>query len=297
MLKKRALKKIFVTTLTMFIILVFYTFPFVNKDSHLLRTNLEIEDITNLNTDSIYLINPEGYLVRTEVFINSRDIYERIPKIIDYLVIDNDKIPIHLNGYLPNSVQLLSFSLENKHLRLNFSKDLTTCSNMDIVVSGIVYSFLEQKEIEKVSLLIEDQILDGYQNLTKDVGINKEFLFSVRKDIQKVILYYMDNTNTYYVPVTKYLNDTREKVEIIVEELKKNHTNLISLENIHTQLLDYRNEENVFFLNFNEYLIEEDTNAYEKLLNTIAYSIFDNYDVNMVMFEVNHQKIKYISRN
>ena len=82
MLKKRALKKIFVTTLTMFIILVFYTFPFVNKDSHLLRTNLEIEDITNLNTDSIYLINPEGYLVRTEVFINSRDIYERISDIV-----------------------------------------------------------------------------------------------------------------------------------------------------------------------------------------------------------------------
>ena len=126
--------------------------------------------------------------------------------------------------------------------------------------------------------------------------MGKEYFFSSRKDIQKVVLYYLDNTNTYYVPITKYLNDNREKVEIIVEELKKTHKDLISFENIHTKLLNYKEEENVFFLNFNEYLLDSSPTISDKILNTIAFSIFDNYDVNMVMFEVNYEKITYITR-
>ena len=36
--------------------------------------------------------------------------------------------------------------------------------------------------------------------------------------------------------------------------------------------------------------------AQEKILNTISYSVFDNYDVNRVMFQVEGETYKYIKR-
>ena len=49
-------------------------------------------------------------------------------------------------------------------------------------------------------------------------------------------------------------------------------------------------------LNFNDYLLENYPKN-EDLLQTIAYSVFANYDVNMVMFEVNNKEYNYIKRS
>lgn len=297
MLRQKAIKKIFITTLTMFIILTVYTIPsFHLNDKSTLRTNLEIQDIMNLKTDTIYLLNQENYFVQTEVVIEENKLEDKIKVIMDYLTIDNDKIPIRLNGYIPKNVTLLNYFLSNTELYLNFSKEFLEIPDRDKVITGIVYSFLEQDRISFVSFQVEGKQLESYQKLTKEIGINKEYLFSSRKNIQKVVVYYLDSTSTYYVPVTKYMNNSKEKVEIIVEELKKTQKDLISLEDIHTELLDYKEQENVFFLNFNEYLLEDSLIDRDKLLHTIAFSIFDNYDVNMVMFEVNQEKIGYITR-
>ena len=72
MLKTKAIRKIFTTTLTMFIILTVFTIPTTTKNKNILRTNLEIEDVTNLSTDKIYLLNSSNLLVRTEVFIEGK---------------------------------------------------------------------------------------------------------------------------------------------------------------------------------------------------------------------------------
>ena len=63
------------------------------------------------------------------------------------------------------------------------------------------------------------------------------------------------------------------------------------------QLLDYYEQENVLFLNFNDYLFDSDDKILEEVLYSIAYSVFDNYDVSMVMFEVNNQYVNQISRD
>ena len=104
--------------------------------------------------------------------------------------------------------------------------------------------------------------------------------------------------NLYYVPVTKYLNDNRDKIKIIVEELSSNYiyeSNLMSFLNSNTKLLEYREDDDVMYLNFNDYLFDGNDKVLEEVIYSLAYSVFDNYDVNMVMFEVNGQKIGYIS--
>ena len=49
-------------------------------------------------------------------------------------------------------------------------------------------------------------------------------------------------------------------------------------------------------MNFNAHLEDYNEEITEKVLNEIAYSVFDSYDVNMVNFEINSKKLKYISR-
>lgn len=296
MLKKKAIKKLFVTTLTMFIILTIFTIPTTRNKTKVLRTNLEIEDITSLNTDSIYLLNNNNYLVKADVFIDSSILEEKIVKIINYITIDNNKVPMGLNGYIPKDTKLIDYSIKNDNLELNFSKELLNTEQEELMITGLVYSLLEQEKIKTISIKVENTPMKEYQFLNKKIGINKEYLYTSKKDLQKVVIYYMDDTNSYYVPVTKYVNDNREKIEVIIDELKNTKKDLISLENIHTKLLNYSEENNSLLLNFNEYLLDENEDSRNKLINTIAYSVFDNYDVNMVLFECNNKKIKQIKR-
>ena len=138
--------------------------------------------------------------------------------------------------------------------------------------------------------------------LDKSFGINEMFNLTSRHDINKVVVYYLENidNNLYFVPVTKYLNDDRDKIKIIVEELSSSYiyeTNLMSFLNSNIKLLEYREEDDIMYLNFNDYLFDGNDKVLEEVIYSLAYSVFDNYDVKMVMFEVNNEKIDYISIN
>ena len=75
MLLKTTIKKLLKTTLIMFIILSISTIPLINKNnSNVLRTNLEIEDITSIPANSIYLLNKENLLVKVNVFLKNQKI-------------------------------------------------------------------------------------------------------------------------------------------------------------------------------------------------------------------------------
>jgi spore germination protein GerM len=295
MLRKKALRKIFITTLSMLIILTIYTIPTTQKPN-VLRTNLEIEDITNLKTDIIYLLNKEDYLVKTEIFLDSNKLEDKIRKIIDYLIIDNNKVPINLNGYIPKNTKLLDINIESNSLVLNFSKEFKNSSNEEIMITGIVYSLLELKDIKEVSFKVENNFYKDYTNLNNNIGINNNIMYNSRKDINRVITYYLDDTDSYYVPVTNYVNDEREKIEIIIDSLKETKKGLISYINENTKLLNYEENNNLFILNFSKELKDDNTTSEDKILNTISYSVFDNYDVNMVLFQIEGETYKYIKR-
>lgn len=295
MLKRKALRKIFITTLSMLIILTIYTIPTTQKPN-VLRTNLEIEDITNLSTDKIYLLNKNNYLVKTDVFIDTNKLENKVKKIIEYLTINNNKIPSNLNGYIPKNTKLLDFNIESNSILLNFSKEFTNSNNEEMMITGIVYSLLEINEIKEVSFKVEDKFYKDYNNLNKDIGINKNILYTNRNNISKVVTYYLDESDNYYVPVTNYINDKREKIEIIIDSLKETKKGLISYINDNTKLLNYLEENNLLILNFSKDLKNENNEVEDKILNTISYSVFDNYDVNMVMFQVEGETYKYIKR-
>lgn len=311
MLKSRAIRKIFITTLSLFIFLVVYSLPTLDN-SYVLKTNLEIESTTGLATDNIYLLNDDGYLVKSRVLLEGTTLEDRIAEVLDQLTVrDENHFPKGLFPYIPKGTKVLNILHGEGKVTVDFSHEFL---NMDVytekqIISGVVFSILDLGDVEEVIILVEGGVLREYPNtkeglsspLTKNIGINQEYNLTSRDDISKVVIYYLSRINDkmYYVPVTKYLNDSRDKIKIIIDELSTSYIyepNLMSFLHSQVELLDYYEQENVLFLNFNKFLFDSDDKVLEEVLYSISYSVFDNYDVSMVMFEVNDQYVGQVSR-
>ena len=296
--KEIVLKKVLLTTLSMFIILTIFTIPTI-INSNVLRTNLEIEDISSINTNKVYLLNKDNLFVQVDLFLDYKDMDDQIKKIISYLTVSNTETPVGLNGFIPKNTKLLNIKKDKDIIYLDFSKELLS-NNIDYTITGIVYSLLEIDTIKKISITVNNDYVKGYEGLLdKSIGINKSYLYNSRMNLCKVVIYYLNtvNDNNYYVPVTKYLNDKREKIEIIIDELKQStfSSNLISTMNPQVVLLDYKEDNNVLFLNFNDLLLDSSSDD-NSIIDVISYSVFDNYDVNMVVFEVNGTMVDSIKK-
>ena len=311
MLKSRAIRKIFITTLSLFIFLVVYSLPTLDN-SYVLKTNLEIESTTGLATDNIYLLNDDGFLVKSRVLLEGTTLEDRIVEVLDQLTVrDENHFPKGLFPYIPKGTKVLNILHGEGKVTVDFSHEFL---NMDVytekqIISGVVFSILDLGDVEEVIILVEGEVLREYPNtkeglsspLTKNIGINQEYNLTSRDDISKVVIYYLSRINDemYYVPVTKYLNDSRDKIKIIIDELSTSYIyepNLMSFLHSQVELLDYYEQENVLFLNFNKFLFDSDDKVLEEVLYSISYSVFDNYDVSMVMFEVNDQYVGQVSR-
>lgn len=299
------------TTLSMFIILCTFTLTsFMNNN--VLKTNLEIEEISGIVTDDIYLLSKNNYLVKKKILIDSDDIAFKIKKALSEMVnSSNNKYSNELIGPIPEGTNIIDVIVGEDIITVNFSKELlnVNINHEKHMISAIVYTVINIGNVKGVSILVEGNFLDKYPNtgeslnkvLDKNIDINREFRVVSRDDISKVVVYYLDDIddNLYYVPVTKYLNDSRDKIEIIVEELSSSYIyedNLMSFLNNKVKLLEHSIENDVFFLNFNEYLFDSNDIVLEEVLYCISYSVFDNYDVSMVMFQVNGKEVNHVFR-
>ena len=312
MLKSKAIRKIFITTLSLFIFLFVYSLPTLD-DSYVLRTNLEIESTTGLATDNIYLLNEDGYLVKSRVLLEGTTLEDKIKEILEQLIISDDNhFPKGLFAYIPKNTKVLNVLCGEGKVTVDFSSQFLDMGVHEEkqIISDIVFSILDLDDIEEVIILVEGTVLSEYPNtkeklsspLNKNIGINQEYELTSREDVSKVVIYYLSRINDemYYVPVTKYLNDSRDKIKIIIDELSTSYIyepNLMSFLHSKVELLDYYEQENVLFLNFNKFLFDSEDKVLEEVLYSISYSVFDNYDVSMVMFEVDNQYVGQVSRN
>lgn len=312
MLRTKAIRKIFLTTLTLFILLTVFTITNY-KNENVLRTNLEIEDIAGLKTNVIYLLNDEGLLVQDRVLLDGSSVEEKIEKLLINLIEGSTcSFADGLSKVIPKGTVVNNVMFGNKYVTIDFSKELLNVSEEKekSMITAIVYSVMDLDDFLGVSILVEGKSLEEYPNskekinkiLDKSIGINKNYDITSFNNINKVVIYYLENINDnlYYVPVTKYVNDDREKVNIIVEELASSYiyeSNLMSFLNSNVSLIEYEEKDNIMSLNFNDYLFDGNDKVLEEVLYSIAYSVFDNYDVSMVSFEVNGEIIDHIDKN
>lgn len=305
MLKKKALRKIFITTLTAFILLVAYSIPNTMKEEKTIKTNLEVEYITGIGTNYIYLLDKNNYLVKTNILLDKQDKTEQIKLLLNNLIQnDNAKFPNGLKATIPENTKVINVNYDEEYVTINFSKKFLNIkqSLKEKMIESIVYSIMDLGDIKGVIIEVEDEILKDYAKvLDKSLGINKEYNIKSRKNINKVVIYYLEkiDNNEYYVPVTKYVNDDRDKIKIIVDELTTSYIyepNLMSFLNSNTKLLNHAEKENVMSINFNNAIFDKNNKIVEEVTYTLAYSVFDNYDVNQVLIQVDGNNIETIGK-
>ena len=313
MLKKMINKKLAITSAALFALFLIYLVPkdslYQMKDAPSKVSYVDAQ----VNTEEVYLLNHHNLLGRTKIVCNkpSNDIIKRAQFIVESLILDgpnSSSIPSGFRAIIPSGTKVNGISYDNRVLKINFSKELLEINEEleEKMIEAIVYSVTTIDGVDNVILYVDNKILTFLpktktslpSTLNRTIGINKEYDFTKLDNINQVTVYYVDkwDDNFYYVPVTKYVNDDREKVKIIIDELTSTssyHSDLMSFLNSNTEILNVTTTDDIMELNFNSYIFQdsEDKNILEEVIHTISLSIKDNYDVSEVVFKVNEEEI------
>lgn len=302
MLKRRAFRKIIITTFSLLTVFAICIIPnSLNSKDNFLDTKIDLEYVNNLGTNEIYLLGPNKYLVKTNVLLETDNINTKIRSILDYLTIQkSDKLPTGLSGIIPMNTKVNNVEIKESIVTIDFSKELLEVKEEleERLIEAITYSIINIDGVEAITIKVDGNLLTELPKtkkklpelLNRNFGINKVFDIDNLNGIQKVTLYYLDkiSNQNYYVPVTKYLNDDREKINIIIDNLSSNYiyeSSLVSLLNQNTELINYEIEDEIMTLNFNNSIFTHDK-ILEEVTYTIKESVCSTYPVKSVILEV-----------
>ena len=312
MLKKISIRKIVLSSLALFAMFLIYIIP-ANENTLDIKEELEYVN-TNVESSPIFLMDQNSYVALTSVAVNDTSIENKARQLIRVLTIGgmDSKIPSGFSAIIPPNTEILSLSYENGIIKVDFSKDLLNISENleEKLVESIVYTLTSIDKVNGVIIYVEGDILTKLpktkinlpSTLDKTFGINKEFDLTSTKDITDVTIYYINqiSDNYYYVPVTKYVNDNRDKASIIIDELSSNfnpNKNLMSFLNGGTKLVSSIVKDGKMQLNFNEEILNSSVSEdiSKETLDMITLSIGANYDVKEVVFNVGDRKLYEIA--
>ena len=311
MLKKMSIRKIIISTFTLFILLIIYLIP-SNDENEIKLKNSGVEYTYSNNLNPIYLLDSNDYVARTSIKTCACDGVERAKDLLEGLIIDGKKSNIIPNGFksiIPSETQILDLQLQEGTLTINFSKELLDINEKyeEKMLEAIIYTLTSIEGIDNVIIQVEGEPLtklpqSGKQLptvLDKSYGINKIYELTSTKDITSYTTYYVStyNDNYYYVPVTKYINnENQDKIKVIIEEMSSApiyESNLMSFLNVNTKLLDYEQEDNILKLKFNDMILSDITsnNILEEVIYTISLSMNDMLGVTEIIFYADDEEI------
>ena len=305
MLKRFFLKKTILFFALLFSFLLIYLVP--NETNF----KQELEYVDQTEKSVIYLLDSNNYVSRTEVKIKNRKIEKKARELLEILIKDGDgesEIPSGFKSIISSDTKINSLKYENNLIKVDFSSELldTKKEYEEKIIEAIIYTLTSIEEVDKVIIYVDGDILTKLpktginlpSTLDKSYGINKEYDILTYKDINKVTVYYASKYNDeyYYVPVTKYVNDDRDKIKIIIDSLSSSNIsnpNLMSFLNSNTVLLSTDLNDESLSLVFNQYIFNDlgTKNILEEVIYTISLSIGANYDVKEVSFNVNNEEI------
>ncbi len=312
MLKRFWVKRIFISTSALFAILLLYIIPSTDELDLTGSLNQELLYVDNeLKTNEIFLLDSYNYLARTQVVVAETEIEKKAVELINILISGGSgesRVPNGFKAILPSDVKVLSVEYDNGVLKVNFSSELldVNINYEEKVVEALVYTLTSIDGVDNIIIYVDGKVLNKLpqtginlpSTLNRKIGINKQYDLNSTSNINNVTVYYVNkyNDDTYYVPVTKYLNDDREKIKIIVEELTSSSTynsNLMSYLNSNAKLLATNETIDKLDLNFNQYIFNnyDEKDILEEVIYTIGLSVRDNYDVKEVNILVENEEI------
>lgn len=306
MLKNGIKKRIFLIISSIFIILIIYLFPTKKEDANYEEKKDKTKDVI------IYLLDEKEFVSRVSVYMKENELEKKIKEMIEYITIDSKNSSYIKEGFkpiIPKNTKLLSISIDNSLVKLNFSKELLTIdeANEDKMISAIIYSLTSLDGVKEISIYVEGNLLTKLPNsgkslpsiLNRSYGINKVYDLTKIKGSTKTTIYYLSKYKDYYyyVPVTMVNNDEKEKIEVIIEEMASKsvyQTSLISYLK-EAKEVSYELDNDKLNINFTKNLFDSlnKNNLIESVIYSINLSIKDNYNIK----EVNYNIDDYSYRN
>lgn len=286
MLKKNALRRICISTFSLLIVLLLCIFP--SSETSYPEEIIRVSELTM----PLYIKDQNNYVARTNIIKKGDNDIEYIINLLTKGSLYENYLPVNFEPLIPENTKLLNYSLNDKVLKLNFSKEFLLVKENDEekMIESLIYSLCELKTIDKILIYVENEKLNELPNskiklpvsLDKSYGINKVYDIKSFKNVTKTTVYYASKTDdlTYYIPITKITNNDANAVEIIVKELKTSpiyESNLISFLNASYELKNYEIMESSVNMSFdNKMLLNlSDESITEKVKYTLALSIRD----------------------
>lgn len=285
MLKRKIFKKVCVGILIILFIVIINVFPKENNNKYIVSTFN--------NNGYIYLLDNNNYVSKVNISFKNNILDNQILEIIDILTINNkNKIRDGFSAIIPENTKLLNYNVTNNIVTLNFNKNIKNINNSfeRKMIECIVFSLLELKGINGVKILVEDKLFSNLypEIMDKNIGINTQTNIDSINNITSTTIFYLAKYNdySYYIPVTKYTNNTKEKINIIIDELKSSttyNTNLVNYLNEYVTLVSSDISDSSVILNFSN-LSKEDLS--EEVKYAINSSIYSNYEIKNVFYYI-----------
>lgn len=310
MLKKMSIRKIMVASLSLVALFLVYLMPSNTENLNIEKTSIEY--LYTNEVEVVYLLDSNDYVSRTTIKKNGDNVLETAHDIISALTIDGNRSDIIPNGFkaiIPSGTEILDINIADDLITVDLSRDVLMINALyeEKMIESIIYSLTNIEGIDKVKLLVEGDNFSKLPNsgktlpliLDRSYGINKNYDLINTNNIESYTVYYVSkiNDDSYYVPVTKYINSKGEdKIKVIIEELSTSpiyEDNLMSFLNAEVSLINYNIENDILNLNFNNSIFMDrgSSEILEEVIYTIGLSCIDNYEVTDVSISVENKQI------
>lgn len=308
MIKKYTINKICVTSVSLFLILMFYLVPSTPE------SEVKIDkSIGNKKEVVVYLMDKDYYLGRMIEYASYDNIVDLVNKKLDILINGSDELN-SFSPIIPKNTKVNSIKVDKNNIYIDFSKDILNVSkyNEELMIESIIYTITDINGIDNIYLSINKEPLKILPKSNKEIphplnrgyGINKKYDLDSLNNITKTTVYFNKSYDDveYLVPITKVMNTTSEKIDIIIEELKSivnAQYNLNSYIPNNLEVVSHEVNDDKMNLIFNEFILDkEKLVVLEEVKYAIAQSIFDNYNVKEVVFSTKEKNnIATITKN
>lgn len=308
MIKKYTINKLCVTSVSLFLILMFYLVPSTPESE--VKIDKSIGDKKEV---VVYLMDKDYYLGRMIEYASYDNIVDLVNKKLDILINGSDELN-SFSPIIPKNTKVNSIKVDKNNIYIDFSKDILNVSkyNEELMIESIIYTITDINGIDNIYLSINKEPLKILPKSNKEIpyplnkgyGINKKYDLDSLNNITKTTVYFNKSYDDieYLVPITKVMNTTSEKIDIIIEELKSivnAQYNLNSYIPNNLEVVSHEVNDDKMNLIFNEFILDkEKLVVLEEVKYAIAQSIFDNYNVKEVVFSTKDKNnIATITKN
>lgn len=308
MIKKYTINKICVTSVSLFLILMFYLVPSTPESE--VKIDKSIGDKKEV---VVYLMDKDYYLGRMIEYASYDNIVDLVNKKLDILINGSDELN-SFSPIIPKNTKVNSIKVDKNNIYIDFSKDILNVSkyNEELMIESIIYTITDINGIDNIYLSINKEPLKILPKSNKEIpyplnrgyGINKKYDLDSLNNITKTTIYFNKSYDDveYLVPITKVMNTTSEKIDIIIEELKSivnAQYNLNSYIPNNLEVVSHEVNDDKMNLIFNEFILDkEKLVVLEEVKYAISQSIFDNYNVKEVVFSTKEKNnIATITKN